>query len=211
MIPRDFWSERIFRRLSLVLLLATWAAPAVAQNGIFADAFESGSFCAWSTAMPAPPATTVDPAEISIGGEVTIIGCALNGSAPSVSLSAAGGDTGPLDVTSYEPYRIVAQLNSGLSADLYDVNVAQSSGGSVVVSDGVTVRLPSDLSFDPEFAGVTARVTMTGSFFGSPEGTIGISQGGFPSLGQAPIVSWDDGQVVLRCPRSRTTAPMTSR
>ena len=149
------------------------------------------------TVVAAPSITNVSPTSGAVGGSVTITGTNFGSTQGTGSVSFNG--TGATTIGSWSATSIVATVPTGATTG----NVAVNASG--VNSNGVSftvVAAPSITSLSPTSGAVGASVTVTGTNFGSAQGTGSVS---FNGTAVTTIGSWSATSIVATVPTGATT------
>jgi RHS repeat-associated protein len=153
------------------------------------------------TVLATPSITGLSPASAGVGASVTITGTNF-GSTQGTSTMTFNGTTATT-ITSWNATSIVAMVPTGATTG----NVVVTVSG--IPSAGVNFTVlptPGVSSLSPAAGPVGTQVAISGSNFGSTQGTSVVS---FDGASAASIVSWSATQIVAVAPITVTTGPVT--
>ncbi len=154
-----------------------------------------------SFALAAPSIASLSPTSGAVGAAVTIAGSGF-GSSQGSSTVKFNGTTAT--VTSWTSTSIVATVPSGATTGTVVVRV------SSVNSNGLTftvVAAPAITSLSPASGAVGAAVTVTGTNFGSTQGTGTVKFNGTT----ATVTSWNATTIATAVPSGATTGTVVVR
>ena len=141
----------------------------------------------------APNITNLSPATGAVGATVTISGTSFGSSQGTSAVSFNGTAATP---TSWSASSITVPVPSGAPSG----NVVVTVGG--VASNGVNFSVaPNITSLSPTSGAVGTPVTISGTSFGSSQGTSTVS---FNGTAAAPT-SWGSGSIIVLVPSGATT------
>ncbi len=149
------------------------------------------------TVLPTPTLTSLSPTSAAIGASVTLTGTNF-GSTQGAGVVKFNGTTAT-SITSWSSTSIVAVVPSGATAG----NVVVTASG--VATSGISFTVlatPTLTSLSPSSAAVGASVTLTGTNFGSTQGT-GVVK--FNGTAASSITSWSSTSIVAVVPTGATT------
>lgn len=169
--------ERFVKRLAwhYLVVLFTWMTLSVA-------AFSAS-----------PTITSLSPTSGAVGTSVTINGSNFATNQGSSTVKFSGVTTTP---TSWSSTKIVAPVPNGTTTGNVVVTVSNkaSNGVSFTVTPGIT-------SLSPNSAGIGVSITITGTTFGSTQGSSTVK---FNGTSAAPT-SWSTSQIVVPVPTGATS------
>jgi trimeric autotransporter adhesin len=140
----------------------------------------------------APNITNLSPATGAVGATVTISGTSFGSTQGTSTVSFNGTAATP---TSWSASSITVPVPSGATSG----NVVVTVGG--VASNGVNFSVaPNITSLSPTSGGVGTLVTISGTSFGSSQGTSTVS---FNGTAAAPT-SWGSGSIIVLVPSGAT-------
>ena len=150
---------------------------------------------------PPPTVTGLGPTSGAVGASVTITGSYFGSSAGSSIVTFNGK---PAALTSWTATSIVVAVPAGATTGPVVVTV----GG--VASNGVTFTVtgtaaPTIASLNPTSGAVGASVTITGTNFGSPQGTSTVT---FNGTAATTITGWGAMSITAKVPAGATTGPV---
>ena len=165
---------------------ATTGNVVVTVNGVNANGV---SF----TVLPTPSISSVSPSSAAVGASVTIAGVNFGSSQGSGTVKFNGTAA---TVTSWTASSIVATVPSGATTG----NVVVYASG--VNTNGVSFTvLPGITGLNPSWGAVGTPVTITGTSFGSTQGTSTVTFNGVA----ATVTSWSSSSIVTTVPSGATT------
>ncbi|MBZ5689021.1 MAG: IPT/TIG domain-containing protein [Acidobacteriia bacterium] len=149
------------------------------------------------TVLPTPSISSLSPTTGAVGASVTISGSNFGSTQGTGSLSFNG--TAATAIASWGAASIVATVPTGATTGNVVVNVSgvNSNGVSFTV-----VPAPSITSLSPTTGAVGASVTISGSNFGSAQGTGSVK---FNGTTATTIGSWSATTIVATVPTGATT------
>ncbi len=147
------------------------------------------------TVLPTPSITSLSPTSGAVSASVTITGTNF-GSTPGTNTVTFNGTTAT-SITSWSATSIVAVVPTGATTGnvVVTVNGVASNGSSFAV-----VAAPNITSLSPTSGAVGALVTITGTNFGSTQGTVV-----FNTTAATSITSWSATSIVAVVPTGATT------
>lgn len=172
------------------------AVPNLSSGGLGVSVIVAGaqSNSLWFQVGTPPLVNSMSPNYGPVGTSVTFTGTNF-GATQGSSTVTFGGVNAP--ITSWSNTQIVATIPASLSVGLAAANVIVNGlyGGGLEFQVGAPPNLNS---FSPTYGVPGTSVTLTGSGFGSTQGSSSVTFRGV----SAPIVSWSDTQVVATVPSS---------
>ena len=163
---------------------------------LFAILFLSLTFSGAASSQVAPTITSLSPTTGAVGASVTITGTNF-GSVQATSTVTFNGTSAA--VTSWSATTIVATVPSGATTG----NVVVTLLG-LLASNGVNFTVvppPSITSLSPTVGAVGASVTITGTNFGSSQGSGTV----YFNITVAGVTSWSATSIVVTVPSGATT------
>ncbi|MDQ7822580.1 MAG: IPT/TIG domain-containing protein [Candidatus Eremiobacteraeota bacterium] len=149
-----------------------------------------------------PTISSISPSTVNAGQNVVITGTNFAATQATGSyVAAVNGDTVGT-VVSWSNTQLTITIPSGATAGTYQIYVHTDAGGNsnlynitVVSSSG-----PAITSVSPTTQGLGGQVIITGSGFGSSQGTNYVVFSGSTSVTQSTVSSWGDTQVICNIP-----------
>ena len=178
---------------SIVVTVPTGATT----GNVLVNASGVNSSSASFTVVAAPSVTSLSPTSGAVGASVTIMGANFGSTQGTGSVSFNG--TAATSIGSWTAGSVVATVPTGATAG----NVVVNASG--VNSNGVSftvVAAPNITSLSPTSGAVGASVTITGTNFGSPQGTGTLT---FNGTTATSIGSWSATSIVATVPTGATT------
>jgi len=150
-----------------------------------------------STFTMTPNITSLSPSTAAVGASVTVTGTNFGSSQGTSTLKFNG--TAATAVTSWTQTSIVATVPSGATTGnvVVAVNSVASNNSSFTV-----VAAPAITGLSPTTGPTGTAVTITGTNFGSPQGTGTLT---FNGSAASPITSWNATTIVAPVPTGATT------
>ena len=143
-----------------------------------------------------PQVSGISPTSGNVGATVTITGTGFG--SPQGTSYVSFGSVKATDYTSWSDTQVACKVPSGVSGS---INVTLTTGGGTSNSKSFTVVpppvVPQVSGISPTSGNVGATVTVTGTGFGSPQGTSYVS---FGSVKATSYTSWSDTQVACKVP-----------
>jgi hypothetical protein len=152
--------------------------------------------------MPNPVVTGVSPDTGLVGTPVTVSGTGFGNTQGTSAIRF--GTTAATSILSWSDTLIVAAIPSGAPTNS-TVSVLE---GGVVSNTNLTVTVGTLLvqSFTPMAGGIGTQVTISGTGFGSTQGTSRVA---FNSVNATSVQSWSNTQIVATVPAGATTGALT--
>jgi len=150
------------------------------------------------TVLPTPNITTLSPTSGPVGTSVTINGSSFGTTQGSTTVTFNGVAASP---TSWLGWKIVAPVPAGATTG----NVVVTENG--VASNGVAFTVlptPNITTLSPTSGTVSQSVTITGTSFGSTQGTSTVT---FNGTAGTPT-SWAAAKIVVKVPTGATSGPV---
>jgi IPT/TIG domain/Bacterial Ig-like domain (group 2)/Galactose oxidase, central domain len=147
------------------------------------------------TVLAAPSITSLTPTSGAVGASVTIAGSNFGATQGSSTVKFNGASA---TVTTWSATSIVATVPTGATTGNV---VVHASGVDSAGKAFTVVAAPSITSLSPTSGAVGASVTITGSNFGSTQGSSTVKFNGTT----ATITSWAAGSIVTKVPTGATT------
>jgi len=145
-----------------------------------------------------PHINSLDPTSGNVGDEVTISGTGFGTSQGSSTVKFNGVEA---DIVSWGNLQIVAEVPETTTG-----NVVVTVGGNA--SNGVSFTvIPSITSFDPDRSWEDEEVTITGTGFGSSQGTSKVYF--HDNVEAKSYVSWSATEIVVTVPHDAATGAIT--
>jgi RHS repeat-associated protein len=149
------------------------------------------------TVLATPTLTSLSPTSGAVGASVTITGTNFGSTQGTGGVKFNG--TAATSITSWSSTSIVAVVPTGATTG--NVVVTASGVGTNGVSFTV-LATPTLTSLSPTSGAVGASVTITGTNFGSTQGTGGVK---FNGTAASSITSWSSTSIVAAVPTGATT------
>lgn len=149
-------------------------------------------------AAATPSISSLSPTSGTGGTAVTISGSNFGASQGSSSVTFSG--TKATNISSWSDSSIVADVPAGTAEGSDPVIV--TVGGAASNSMSFAVTGPQITSLSPTSGAIGSSVTITGSGFGSSQGTNTVS---FNGTGATTIASWSDSSIVAEVPSLATS------
>ena len=172
----------------------TTTGPVVVQTG----GMSSNSNFTYT--YPVPTITAISPTAGGPGNQVAITGTHF---APTRNVASVLFSSANAPIVSWSDTLILATVPTGVTGTV-PVYVTMAGANS----NSVNFSLPSYAvrSISPTTGPVGTQVTITGTGFGSAQGTSSVGFAGVPSTA---VQSWSDTEVVASVPDSASTGPVT--
>jgi RHS repeat-associated protein len=150
--------------------------------------------------IPAPKITGFSPTIGGVGNPVTITGTGFQSTQGSSSYVTFSGGASQAAIKTWSDTQIVALVPPSTTTGFLDVAV------NTIPSNYVNYTIPSQTisTITPTTGPVGTQVTLTGTAFGSSQGTSVLSFNGQPA---ASITSWTNTQIVGTVPVTAATGP----
>ena len=149
-------------------------------------------------AAATPSISSLSPTSGTGGTAVTISGSNFGASQGSSSVTFSG--TTATNISSWSDSSIVADVPAGTAEGSGPVIV--TVGGTASNSMSFTVTGPQITTLSPTSGAIGSSVTITGSGFGSSQGTSSVS---FNGTSATTIASWSDSSIVVDVPSLATS------
>lgn len=147
----------------------------------------------FAVTIPAPTISLITPNTGGIGTSVTIVGTNFGTAKGSVSFNGT-----PATITSWGDQAIVVLVPSGLSAGGVPVLVTTADNQTATTTFTVAAPAPTISGITPGSGTAGTTVTISGSGFGSSQGTVTFDN--IP----ATIKGWSDGSISVTVPSGLT-------
>lgn len=200
---------------------ATQGSSTVTFNGLSAT---TSSWSSTSIVASVPTGAATGPVVVTVGGSAsngitftvvatpTISSVSPTSGAVGTSVTISGNNFGATQGASTVTFNgISATMNSWSSTSIVTTVPTSATTGPVVVavggyaSNGVTFTvIPTINSLSPNSGGVGTSVTISGSGFGSTQGTSIVTFNGVVTT----ISSWSSSSIVTTVPAAATTGPV---
>ena len=150
------------------------------------------------TVAAAPTVTSFTPTAGLTGASVVISGTGFTG-ASAVKFNGTAATTFTVD----SDIQITATVPGSATSGLVSVTTANGTGTS---ANPFTVGAPTVTNFTPSGGPETTSVTITGTNFGSPQGSSAVKFNGTTAAG---VTSWSDTSITVPVPAGATTGTVS--
>jgi hypothetical protein len=191
-------------QVCFVMPSAVGAGTATLQINNGAGPGNTASF----TVAAVPTVSSINPITANAGAQLTITGAGLGQAQTNSQVQLINGSTGALGsmgIVNWTNTQILATVPSGLQAGSYGVYI-KTEGLTTYSGQLSVVSGPVISSVTPASGSVETQVTITGSAFGSTQGTSQVQIGSQVLT----VSSWSDTSILATIPDSATSGDIGS-